>query len=420
VIPVLNVGTRNAADHPGPGGNDMTTSAQQIRAYAGPALFSFGFRPLFLLGAFWSAVSVPLWMLTYSFGPDALPFGAGLVWHVHEMLFGYGAAIVAGFLLTAIPNWTGRLPVCGMPLALLVLVWVAGRVALLLQTDPSWIGAVVDATFLILFAALVWREVIAGRNTKNIKVAMAVTALALANAGFHVLHLSSGGLPRLAINGGLATLLFLIVLIGGRITPSFTRNWLARRAAPPPAAFSRFDAAVLVFSLLSLAAWVFAGDHVLGAGGMILAGGLNLLRLARWRGHTCLAEPLVWILHVGYAWACVAMFLLGLGSLVPAIVPPVAGIHAAGAGAIGVMTLAVMTRASLGHTGNPLLAGSGTVTIYVLINLAALLRVAATFLPLSSQVILNPVAALIWCAAFSGFCLVYGPRLLLPRQSHPA
>ena len=122
----------------------MATTAQQVRAYSGPAVFSFGFRPFFLLAAFWAAVSVPLWMLTYSFGPEALPFEVGLVWHVHEMLFGYGAAVVTGFLLTAIPNWTGRLPVCGTPLILLVLVWVAGRVTLLLQEDPAWIGATVD------------------------------------------------------------------------------------------------------------------------------------------------------------------------------------------------------------------------------------------------------------------------------------
>ena len=398
----------------------MASTAQQVRAYTGVALFSFGFRPFFLLGAVWAAVSVPLWIVTYSFGPGALPFEAGLVWHVHEMLFGYGAAVVAGFLLTAIPNWTGRLPVCGTPLIVLVLVWVAGRVALLVQTDPAWIGATVDAAFLFLFAGLVWREVIAGRNTKNIKVAAAVTTLALANAGFHYLHLSSGGLPRIAINGGLATLLFMIMLIGGRITPSFTRNWLARRGAPPPVAYGRFDAAVLVFSLVALAAWVFAGDHRFAAVGMVLAGGLNVLRLARWRGYACLAEPLVLILHVGYAWAAVALLLLGLGSIVPEIVPRVAGIHAAGAGAIGVMTLAVMTRSSLGHTGRALVAGSGTVMIYFLINLAALLRVGATFLPISFQTSLNPVAALIWFGALAGFCLVYGPRLLVPRQSNAA
>lgn len=398
----------------------MATTAQQVRAYSGPAVFSFGFRPFFLLAAFWAAVSVPLWMLTYSFGPEALPFEAGLVWHVHEMLFGYGAAVVTGFLLTAIPNWTGRLPVCGTPLILLVLVWVAGRVTLLLQEDPAWIGATVDAAFLFLFATLVWREVIAGRNTKNIKVAAAVTALALANAGFHFLQLSSGGLPRIAINGGLATLLFLIVLIGGRITPSFTRNWLAKQDAALPVAYGRFDAAVLIVTLVALAAWVTGGDHAWGAAGMILAGGLNVLRLARWRGYACSAEPLVLILHVGYAWVAIALVLLGLGGVVPAAVPPIAGIHAAGVGAIGVMTLAVMTRASLGHTGSALQAGSGTVTIYVLINIAALLRVSATFLPLSSQVVLNPVAALFWCGAFSGFCLVYGPRLLLPRRPNPA
>lgn len=156
----------------------MTTTAEKIRTYQGPALFSFGFRPFFLSAAIWAALAVPVWLATYLVGPGTTPFETGLVWYVHEMVFGYGAAVVAGFLLTAIPNWTGRLPVSGMPLVLLWLLWCAGRLAFTLEPVPDPLGALIESAFLICFAALVWREVIAGRNTRNLKVAGAVSVFA--------------------------------------------------------------------------------------------------------------------------------------------------------------------------------------------------------------------------------------------------
>lgn len=393
----------------------MATTSQQVRAYRGPALFSFGFRPFFLLGALWAAVSVPLWIVSYAVGPDALPVNAGLAFHVHEMVFGYGSAIVAGFLLTAVPNWTGRLPVCGLPLMVLVSVWVAGRAVMLLQPGPVWVPAIVDAAFLLLFAAVIWREVIAGRNTRNLKVAAAVSMLALANIAFHWISLDDGGLPQAAIRAGLATLVFLILLIGGRITPSFTRNWLARQGGPLPEAAGRVDAFALVVSFAALAAWAMFGLMFVPSVLLLVAGILNGLRLSRWRGERTLAEPLVIVLHAGYAWATLALFLIGLSGLWPEHVPRIAGLHAAGAGAVGVMTLAVMTRSSLGHTGRALTAGTGTLAIYGLVNVAALARVAAPFLDQPYQMYANFLASALWSGAFLGFVLVYGPRLLSPR-----
>jgi len=398
----------------------MATSAEQIRAYRGPALFSFGFRPFFLLGAIWAAVSVPLWILTYALGPDTLPVRAGLAFHVHELVFGYGSAIVAGFLLTAIPNWTGRLPVCGAPLILLVVIWLAGRIMMLLQPGPAWLPAIVEPAFLVLFALVVWREVIAGKNTRNLKVAAAVTVMALANVAFHWASLNAGGLPQTAIRTGLAVLVFLILLIGGRITPSFTRNWLARQGGPLPEPAGRFDSVALAVSLLSLAAWSALGPSPMSGGALLVAGILNGVRLSRWRGERTLAEPLVLILHVGYAWAALALVLMGLNGLLPSHVPSVAGLHAAGVGAVGVMTLAVMTRSSLGHTGRALTAGSGTCLIYVLINLAAGTRVAAAFMEYPAQMQANYAAAVFWSTAFVGFALLYGPRLLAPRPASSA
>jgi uncharacterized protein involved in response to NO len=398
----------------------MATTSQQVRAYRGPALFSFGFRPFFLLGALWAAVSVPLWIVSYSVGPDALPVNAGLAFHVHEMVFGYGSAIVAGFLLTAVPNWTGRLPVCGPPLMVLVSVWVAGRAVMLLQPGPVWVPAIFDAAFLVLFAAVIWREVIAGRNSRNLKVAAAVSLLALANIAFHWMSLAEGGLPQAAIRTGLATLVFLILLIGGRITPSFTRNWLARKGGPLPVAAGRFDDIVLAVSYVALAAWGLFGEIFAVSVLLLVAGLLNIARLARWRGERTLAEPLVTILHAGYAWAALAILLVGLGGLWPVYVPRIAGLHAAGAGAVGVMTLAVMTRSSLGHTGRALTAGAGTLVIYGLVNVATLARVAAPFLDQPYQMHANFLASALWSGAFLGFVFVYGPRLVSPRLGRAA
>ena len=399
----------------------MATTAEQVRTYTGPALFSYGFRPFFLFAAAWSALAIPLWVLTHTYGPLPLPLETGLVWHVHEMVFGYGAGVVAGFLLTAIPNWTGRLPVSGAPLVALVALWCAGRIAFLVPIEAPYVAASVEAAFLVVFAGLVWREVIAGRNARNVKVAMAVSVFAVANLVFHTMHIQSGGLPRQAIEAGLAALVFLILLIGGRITPSFTRNWLVKRGDQRlPASYGTLDAAVLVVSVIALALWVTPAPGVWSGSLLILAGMLNILRLARWCGHKTSTEPLVTILHVGYGWAAFAILLLGLHDLFPASIPRLAGLHAAGGGAVGVMTLAVMTRASLGHTGHALTAGAGTMCVYLLINLAALVRVWATFLDHPVNLYGNAISGVLWTGAFAVFCVTYAPRLLSRRKPAPA
>jgi len=388
----------------------MSTAAAR-RAYAGPALFSFGFRPFFLFGAVWSALVVPIWVWSYLSG------GASLVhrdWHVHEMLFGFLAAVVAGFLTTAIPNWTGRMPVIGAPLAGLAALWAAGRIAML---GAYWLGpvaAAIDSLFLVAFAAVVWREVLAGRNWRNLPVCALVTLLALANITFHfdVALWRSGAGERLA----LAVAAILIALIGGRITPSFTRNWMkARGLSPEPAPVSHFDRATLALTAAGAAAYVAFPTEPLSGALLALAGAANLVRVARWRGLAAAREPLVWILHLGYAWLGAGLLLLGASGLWVAV-PPAAGVHALAAGAIGVMTLAVMTRASRGHTGRELAADGATTAIYLTINAGALLRVAAAFAGAAAPGLLMLSAGL-WAAAFCGFALAYAPMLIRSRPN---
>ena len=394
----------------------MSTAASR-RAYAGPPLFSFGFRPFFLLACAWPALIVPMWVLAYLGQP---PFAGALTrdWHVHEMLFGYLAGVMAGFLLTAVPNWTGRLPVLGGPLALLVGLWLAGRITMLIAPQSLW-AALVDSAFLVTFAGVIWREVLAGRNWKNLPVCALVSLLALANIGVHLRPFHpelAAGAERLAL--GVAAM--MIALIGGRVTPSFTRNWLVQRGATHlPAQASRFDLAALVLTGVALLAWVAVPAQALTGVALVAAGAANLARLARWRGASTMAEPLVWILHKGFGWLGLALAIMGAAALWPTAVPTSAGIHALTVGAVGVMTLAMMTRAILGHTGRARHAGPGTLAIYVLANLAAWLRLAAAFLPVHQAVWLG-LSAAAWSLAFGGFVVLYAPMLIGPRVDRPS
>jgi uncharacterized protein involved in response to NO len=364
-------------------------------------MWSGGFRPFFLGAAVWAALAVPVWLAAYVHGYQLRGALPALFWHGHEMVFGFGLAAVAGFLLTAIPNWTGRLPVRGMPLALLAMLWLAGRIAMLV---PG--AALLDLAFAAALIAVVARELIAGGNWRNLPM---LGALLLLFAGNLLFHLGIYAGLRL----GIATLLMLVALVGGRIVPSFTRNWLAKSGAgaPLPAPEGWLDRGALLLTLAALATWVIAPGGAASAGLLVAAGAALAVRLARWRGHATLREPLLVVLHVGYAWLALGLILLGLG--VPA------ALHALTVGAIGTMTLAVMTRASLGHTGRALTADRTTMAIYALVSAAALLRVLGPFAG-AQAVVVTSLAGVAWSAAFGLFVLHYGRYLLDADQKAAA
>jgi len=386
----------------------MATMAKS-RDYRGPALFSRGFRPFFLFGAIYSGVAILLWLAMF-WGTIALPTGfAPRDWHVHEMLFGYVAAVVAGFLLTAVPNWTGRLPIQGGPLAALVLTWVAGRVAVSVSASTGWMeAAVIDALFLLLLAAAAAREIIAGKTWSNLKVVMIVGLLAAANIAFHLeAHIT--GQAEYATRAAIALIVTLIGLIGGRIVPSFTRNWLARQTpGRMPVPFGRFDAVAMLTGSVAMAVWVAVPVGRAVAVLLFAAGCLHLARLARWSGHRTFADRLVLILHLAYAFVPAGFILAALSAA--DLVAPGAAVHAWTGGAIGSMTIAVMTRASLGHSGRPLAASVATQMIYAAVIVAAVTRVCAALEPGLSHVLL-PVSGASWVLAFLGFAAVYTPML---------
>ena len=374
----------------------------------GAALFSAGHRPFFLLAAAWSAIAVPVWLAAYVHGyaPRALP---AMTWHAHEMIYGYALAAVAGFALTAIPNWTGRFPSRGRGLAALAALWLAARVLLLFSAP---LGALAGVSFSILLALAVTREIFVARHWRGLPM---LAALLLLLAGETLVQLEVLGLAGTAALGerlGIATLAALIALVGGRIVPSFTRNWLARErpGIRAPAQQRPLDLACLGVLFAALAAWVGAPYSSTSAA-LLVAGGVAAgWRLARWRGLATLREPLLFVLHLGYAWLALGVAFLGLNGFFLWL-PPSAGLHAITVGAVGTMTLAVMTRTTLRYNGRPLRAGAGTLAMYGLVNVAAVLRVAAPLAGAYASLVTS-LAGAAWTAAFALFALLYAPLLV--------
>lgn len=390
------------------------TTVSRPRVYQGWSLLAGSFRPFFLFGSIYAALAILVWLpvfygeiiLTSAFTPRD--------WHVHEMLYGYLPAVITGFLFTAIPNWTGRLPVRGTPLLALVIVWIAGRFCVTFSEESGWLVAMlVDTSFLSLVAAAAAREILAGRNWRNLTVVMLVLVLLAGNLAFH-LEAHFEGAADIGIRIGVAVVVLLISLIGGRIIPSFTRNWLVREnPGRLPVAFGRFDMIVVVLSALALLSWIFDTNSLLSGAALALIGLLHLVRLGRWAGDRTWRERLLLILHIGYAFVPLGFLLNAVSAF--GLVPASAGIHAWMAGAAGTMTLAVMTRATLGHTGQQLTASPATQAIYAAIVLAALSRICAVIDPTLSEPLLH-FAAFAWAAAFLGFAISFGPVLICHQR----
>jgi len=381
------------------------------------ALLSYGFRPFFLGAALWACIAMVLWIGLLS-GSWSVAIGYGVVaWHAHEFLFGYIAAVMTGFLLTAIPNWTGRLPLQGMPLLALFLLWLAGRAAMLL-TD--WIGtgtaAIIDCVYLITVTAVISREIIAGSNWRNLRVVVLVALTAIANIVFQAEMLISAAL-NYGLRLGVAAIVALIMVVGGRVTPSFTSNWLTRQGSQTrPAAFSQFDIGSIALGAVALIAWIAAPDWSGTAALLLVMAVAQAARLSRWTGARTWREPILFVLHLGYTFVPLGALVLSISILWPRIVPTSGALHAWTTGAMGLMTLAIMTRASLGHTGRDMSTTPTTVAIYGAMLVAALARIAAPLLPAFYYQMLL-IAGGAWFLAFALFVVAYGPMLVRAKQT---
>lgn len=383
-------------------------------ARTGPAILSYGFRPFFLLAALFALLDMAVWIGALSglwdVGGDMGP----VAWHAHEMLFGYGAAALCGFVLTAVPNWTGRLPVSGRPLLALIVLWLLGRAAMAAPGLTGLLAAsAIDSLFLLALALIVGREVVAGRNWQNLRVLAGIGALAMLNLAFHAATLRGWDIGPL-VRGAVGVFALLVSQVGGRIVPSFTRNYLARQGQtdlPHPA--DRFDQVALGIALLAALSWAALPELWPTTILATAAAAAHAIRLARWRPLPALREPLLAMLHIGYAfvvlgWAAVALASVG-------IIAAPSALHVLTVGGIGLMTMAVMARATRGHTGRPLKASALTIAAYGCLVAAALSRPLAEIVPDAYRPLLD-LSAAAWIAAFALFLSEYAPMLLGPTR----
>jgi uncharacterized protein involved in response to NO len=375
-------------------------------------LLSYGFRPFFLGAALWALIAMVLWIGLLS-GWWSFATGYGVIaWHAHEFLFGYIAAVMTGFLLTAIPNWTGRFPLQGRRLLALLVLWLAGRAAMLATDQIGTVAAaIIDCVYLVTLTTVMTREIVAGSNWRNLRVAVLVALTAVANIVFQAEVLIYGG-PNYGLRLAVAAIVALIIVVGGRVTPSFTSNWLTRQGNQKrPAPLGRFDIGSIALAAIALVTWIAVPNWYGTAALLLLMAIAQAARLSRWAGAQTWREPILFVLHLGYSFVPLGALVLSISILWPEIVPTSSALHAWTTGAMGLMTLAIMTRATLGHTGHDVLSTPTTVAIYGAMLVAALARMAAPLMPAIYYRALM-IAGVGWFTAFGIFLLIYGPMLL--------
>ena len=369
------------------------------------ALWNLGFRPFYFLASFFSAASILVWLAEY-FG--RLPLDAylrGPMWHAHEMLFGYTVAVAAGFLLTAVRVWTGRATPTGLPLTGLAALWVAGRILVL--TPYAGLAAAVNVAFPVAIAATIAIPLIQSGNRRNYFFIGVLAFLGAAELAFHLSVLGLIHLPPTESLGvALDAFLFLLVVMGGRVIPMFTNNGVPNaRARRLPVIETLAPASILALlacDLLALPASVLA---IVAAACAVIHG----CRLWLWHPWRTLRVPLVWILHAGYAWIVVHLVLRAF--VASHFVPGIFAIHALTVGAIGSLTLGMMTRTALGHTARPLSAGILEVWCYTLVQLAAIVRVFGGIFVSSQLPLTILMSGLLWSLAFTLYAVGYWPIL---------
>ncbi len=394
----------------------MPTSSEKIRAHKGSVFFERGFRPFFFSASAFAGIALPIWAFALVFGFESWSHLGIRVWHIHEMIFGFVPAVIAGFALTAIPNWTGRLPVTGKGLAGLYSLWVLGRIAMFFSAAAPTMAAMVAVLFPVVFSALVWREILAGGNKRNLPICVLITIIAVAEVGFQYTALYDMNFD-LFYRMGLAGIAMLLTVIGGRVTPSFTRNWMSKRGfAKMPAPMGMVDKLAMLASALAVTSWVFLPLSILTGILFAIAAALTVFRISRWRGWQTFSEPLVAVLHVGFSWMPVWFALMALAIFSDgSIINTISALHALTAGVLGTMTLAVMSRASLGHSGRGLHADAIITTSYILVFIGALMRILAN---LSSDYFNHVYATsgILWALGFAVFALYFIPVFFKRRK----
>ena len=383
----------------------------------GFAFFSAGFRPFFPFAGLTAAVTVLVWLMQfYGLGSLGLPFDP-MLWHAHEMVFGFTSAVLAGFLLTAVPNWTGLDHVEGSALKTLFFIWLAGRLAFLAAGIlPDWLVMLCDLSFIPILIIFVLPPIVQAGNSRNYIFLPLIAAFWATNIFSHLGMALNVSIALAGLHAGIYVALSLIALVGGRVIPSFTSNGLRMAGQPsetstPPL----LDRWAMPLVALCGAFDVFLPGTIVTAVVMLFASGWHFVRMAKWRSFETFKQPLIWILHVGYAFLPLGLALRGLSSLVPAI-PPSASLHMLTLGAVGCMAIAIMSRAALGHSGRALKPSPLTVAAYILIVGAVLVR---TFTPIIApgwQTTYGMgISGGLWVAGWLLFFFVYLPIAVKPR-----
>lgn len=371
-------------------------------------VWALGFRPFYLLAAGLSVLAMPLWLAQYLGWLKAMP-NVGLGWHMHEMVFGMAIAVIVGFLFTAARNWTGLPTPRGGHLAALALVWVAGRIAML-GAPPLW-AALVDLLFLPLAAWPLYRVLRQSGNTRNLFLVFLLSLLTLANALFHASVLGAISMaPASPVHGAILIIVIIEAVIGGRVIPMFTSN-----GAPgvKPVVRPRHDRIALGLTASASLAWVAGAPGPLTASLCVLTACAVLLRLAGWKAHRTLHVPLLWILHVSYAWIAFGFVLLGVAAL--GLGAAGTAFHALAVGSMAGLIIGMMTRTTLGHTGRALITRRAEPAMYIFIQAGAVLRVLAAFIPAGWREAALVASGACWTAAFILFLAVYAPYLWRAR-----
>ncbi len=381
-------------------------------------LLRLGFRPFFLSGAIFSFIAIILWLLMYKGTVNLLPLGGGYWWHIHEMIFGFGCAIIAGFLLTAIQNWTGVRGAQGSTLLILFLLWLAGRVVVLF---PNLLGetltTLVDLSFLPTVAFILAKPLIAIKQYRNLFFVPLLLLFTVANLEMHLaIYYPEIFTVTFAGYAGVMLVIFLMSVMAGRVTPMFTANGTKTPKATPLPWLDKVtngSLAIAMFSLLLQPAVGFSESFFGGL--LIIAGIFQTMRWLRWRPWITLGVPLLWSIHISIKFIAYGLIVLGLSYLIPEI-PANHVWHLLTVGGMGGLILAMISRVSLGHTGRPLSPPKAMTLAYIFITLAALVRALGPWALPEKTLLFIDISGTFWLLAFGIFIVTYAPMLMSARK----
>lgn len=390
---------RRSLPHAGAPAPTTTTSS------ASPAWLALGFRPFFLFAGAFATLIVPLWLLVF-FGKTTLPLHvhpAG--WHAHEMIFGFIVAVIAGFLLTAVRNWTGRPTPSGAPLGGLAALWLLGRLAMAMGgLLPRGVAAAIDLAFVPAVALAIGIPIVGTRNWRNLAFIPLLLVMFAANFAF---HLTSSTRP---LRFSLDVVLVIVLVVGGRVIPMFTGNAIKQQIAPRPKLAWASLVAMLPVAVLELVPGAERGLAFAAIAAGVLAGA----RMLGWKTGAARSMPIVWVLHLSWAWIALGLVLQGVAVFVPQWIAS-APLHVLSVGAVSTMILGMMTRVSLGHTGRMLVVARSITFAYVALTIAAVARGLGPLVAPSIYPTLLVASAVAWAIAFLVFTVVYAPILVTPR-----